>query len=257
MPDMFFLKKIVGYLSTPGTVILVLLLLGLRRLLKADKLHRAGLPWFLLATICFYLFTTAPLATALLAPLERYYAPLTASADLSAVRFLVILSGGQRYAGDVPATSRLDAVTAARVVEGIRLYHLCAGQPTLIMSGGGDSRVGAQMVAFAQALGIPSDKLLAETNSLDTHGNAREVKALVRQEPFILVTSAAHLPRAMAIFQKLGMQPIPAPADFRGRAAYRWSDFLPSGDAFQDLDAALHEYLGLAYLKLWPDRAGR
>jgi len=254
---MFLCKKIIGSLLAPGTIILMLLLLGLWRLCQAGKSCRSGRQWILLATVCFSLFTTAPLSTAFLSPLERRYAPLISSAGLPNVRFIVILSGSQRYTGDVPATSWLDDDTAARVAEGIRLYHLFAGQPTLIMSGGGARRVGAQMAAFAQDLGIPPEKLLAETNSLDTHGNAQEVKALVQQDPFLLVTSAVHLPRAMAIFEQLGMRPIPAPADFRSRASYCLADLLPAGGALRDLDAALHEYLGLAYLKLFPSRAGK
>ncbi len=254
---MFLFKKIIGFLSAPGTVILVLLLFGLWRLLRAGKSGRSGIQWVGLATVCFYLFTTAPLATALLGPLEHRYAPLTTSTGLPEIRVIVILSGGERNVGHVLPTSLLDDATALRVAEGIRLYYLFSGQPTLIMSGGGDKRIGAQMAALAQSLGIPADKLLAETNSLDTHGNAREVKTLVHNAPFLLVTSAAHLPRAMAIFQLLGMQPIPAPADFRSRETYRFTDFLPAGGPLSELDAAIHEYLGLAYLKLFPGRAGK
>ncbi len=81
---------------------------------------------------------------------------------------------------------------------------------------GGDKPVGGEvMVAFARSLGIPADKLLAETRSLDTYGNARGVKPIVKDAPFVLVTSASHLPRAMIIFQTLGMRPIPAPANIR------------------------------------------
>lgn len=254
---MFMVKKIIGYLTAPGTIILVLLVLGLWRLLRARKPGRAGVPWLILGTVCFYLFTTAPLPTALLRPLEQRYAPLADPSGLTASRYIVVLSGGCRDNSSVPATSQLDDDTALRVLEGIRLFHLLAGQPTLIMSGGGEKQVGARMAALAQSLGVPADKLRAETNSLDTHGNAREVKALVQDAPFILVTSASHLPRAMVIFQMLGMQPVPAPADFRSRVVWGVADFFPNGAFLWELDAALHEYLGLAYLKLFPGRAGR
>lgn len=251
------IKKIIGFLTAPGTIILVLLVIGLWRLLRAGKPGRAGVPWLILGTVCFYLFTTAPLPTALLRPLEQRYAPLTSATGLPDIRYIVVLSGGGRNLNNVPATSQLDDDTALRLLEGIRLFYLLAGQPTLIMSGGGESRLGAKMALLAQSLGVPANKLLAETNSLDTHGNAREVKSLVQQTQFILVTSASHLPRAMAIFQQLGMQPIPAPADFRGRPFFRLADFFPNGGFLWELDAALHEYLGLAYLRLFPGRAGR
>jgi uncharacterized SAM-binding protein YcdF (DUF218 family) len=113
------------------------------------------------------------------------------------------------------------------------------------------------MVAFAQSLGVPAKKLIAEAKSLDTYGNAREVKLIVQGTPFLLVTSASHLPRAMLIFQALGMRPIPAPADFNVPAHYILSDFLPSGKYLTRMDAAIHENFGLAYLKLFPGRAGQ
>ena len=42
---------------------------------------------------------------------------------------------------------------------------------------------------------------------------------MIGREKFILVTSAAHMPRSMALFRKRGLQPIPAPADFQVREA--------------------------------------
>ena len=61
----------------------------------------------------------------------------------------------------------------------------------------------------------------------------------------------------MLIFQALGMQPIPAPADFNVSELYVLADFFPSGGYLTKMDAAIHEYLGLAYLKLFPGRAGK
>ncbi len=123
---------------------------------------------------------------------------------------------------------------------------------------GGDKPVGGEvMAAFAQSLGIPAAKLLAETRSLDTYGNARGVKPIVKDAPFVLVTSASHLPRAMIIFQTLGMRPIPAPADINIHTKYTWRRFLPTGEFLEKMQAGVHEYLGLAYLKLFPRQAGR
>ena len=104
---------------------------------------------------------------------------------------------------------------------------------------------------------IPADKLLAETRSLDTYGNARGVKPIVKDAPFVLVTSASHLPRAMIIFQTLGMRPVPAPADINIYSRNTWNRFLPAGEFLEEMQEGVHEYLGLAYLKLFPRQAGR
>jgi len=66
------------------------------------------------------------------------------------------------------------------------------------------------------------------------------------------VTSAVHLPRSMLLFTREGMKPIPAPAD-------RWSErgpgfgfggFFPSVDGIANTERAVHEFLGMAWVKL-------
>jgi uncharacterized SAM-binding protein YcdF (DUF218 family) len=84
-----------------------------------------------------------------------------------------------------------------------------------------------------------------------------ESRCLLKIAPIILVTSAAHMPRAMRIFQMVGMKPIPAPADFRAKAKLYLGDYLPGGEFLLIMESAIHEYLGLAYLGLFPSRAGK
>lgn len=254
---MFILKKIIGALLSPGAVIFLFLCFGLLIIFFSKKIKRLGWFFLILGTISFYFFSTGPLPNALLAPLEHQYKPLQPGQDIAKIDYIVVLAGGLRDISNVPPTSQLSADTALRVVEGIRLFHLFSDQPTLIMSGGGKPSSGKMMVAFAGSLGVPADKLVAETRSLDTFGNAKEVKPIVKDAPFALVTSASHLPRSMIIFKILGMAPIPAPADFNIVAEFSWSEFLPSGDYLEATKAACHEYLGLAYLKLFPWRAGK
>lgn len=254
MPLFFFFKKGLGYLLAPGTVIFLLLVLGLLLLCHSRGQH-SGRPWLVLGTLSFYLFTTGPLPEVLLSRLERQHEPLLQVQHLPEIKYLVVLSSDRRDNPDAPPTSLLDEVSALRVVEGIRLFRLLQGQPTLIMSGGNDC--GPRMAAFAQSLGVPPDKLLVEARSLDTHGNAREVKPLVQHHPFLLVTSASHLPRALKIFRLLGLQPVPAPADFRTPGRKTIDAYFPAGHHLTATTLAVHEYLGLAYLALFPDRAGR
>ncbi len=254
---MFVVKKIFGILLAPATIILLLLAAGLFFLGRSGQKGRRGALWFWLALGGFYLFTTALLPNLLLRPLEGRYPPLSRLADLTDIRYIVILAGGPVLPAEVPAASRLNGATVRRVLEGIRLYYLLEQRPVVVMSGNGDPPTAAVMVALAQSLGVAPDKLVSENTSPDTHGNAQAVKAIVQDAAFILVTSAAHLPRSMAIFQHLGMQPVPAPADFRGQGSFCWKDLVPRGKHVTNIEDALHEYLGLAYLSLVPGRAGR
>jgi uncharacterized SAM-binding protein YcdF (DUF218 family) len=255
---MFVIKKAIGIITDPGTIVLLLLGYGFLRLLWSRGSRRRGLGWIGLALLCFYLFTTTPLPNFLLKNLENRYAPITAAQKLQDVHYIVVLSGGIRLNTAVPPTSQLDEFTALRVAEGVRLFHLLSDSPSLIMTGAGpweDS--GSRMAAFAASLGVPSDKLIPENQAKDTYGNAREVEPLVKNQPFLLVTSASHLPRSMLIFEKLGMKPIAAPGDFRYSTSYFLSDFFPAGCNLTNMEAAIHEYMGLAYLYLVPSRAGQ
>jgi uncharacterized SAM-binding protein YcdF (DUF218 family) len=254
---MYVIKKIIGIITDPGTIVLLFLGYGFLRLLYSRSSRKKGLGWVGLGLLCFYLFTTAPLPNYLLHTLESRFEPVAAKQKLPDSRYIVVLSGGMRLNDAVPPTSQLDESSALRVVEGVRLFHIMSGSPALIMTGGGLwEDMGTRMAAFAESLGVPSEKLIPENHAKDTYGNAMGVRPLVKNQPFFLVTSATHLPRAMLIFQKLGMKPIPAPGDFRYSSYYLFGDFFPSGSNLTNMEAVIHEYLGLAYLYLFPGRAG-
>jgi uncharacterized SAM-binding protein YcdF (DUF218 family) len=95
-----------------------------------------------------------------------------------------------------------------------------------------------------------------EVQSWDTDDQARVLEAAVFwAKPFALVTSAYHMPRALlAVPFPEGLNPIPAPADFRARD-FDWSHdlFIPRAGALAACETAIHEYLGLLYtwVKTW------
>jgi uncharacterized SAM-binding protein YcdF (DUF218 family) len=254
---MFAIKKIIGILAAPGIIVLLLLGYGILRLTFSRGPRKKGLVWIGLGVVCFYFFTTTPLPNYLMGRLENRLEPVTSTQNLSGLKYIVVLSGGLRPNEGLPPTSRLEESSAMRVVEGVRLFHLWSDDPVLIMTGAGPFEdLGSRMVAFAQSLGVPPEKLTPENQAKDTYGNAMGVRALVKNQPFLLVTSAAHLSRSLRIFQKLGMKPIAAPGDFRFVKYFSIGDYVPSGGNLTNMELAIHEYLGLAYLTLFPGRAG-
>jgi uncharacterized SAM-binding protein YcdF (DUF218 family) len=91
-----------------------------------------------------------------------------------------------------------------------------------------------------------------ESVSKDTKDEARLIEEIVGNDSFVLVTSASHMPRSMAIFEKRGMHPIPAPTEHLAKESQRISPgmFFPSADGLKKAERAFHEYLGLGWAKL-------
>jgi hypothetical protein len=56
----------------------------------------------------------------------------------------------------------------------------------------------------------------------------------------------------MALFQKSGMKPIPAPTDYlvKERQGVNPGVFFPNADSLCKMERVFHEYLGLAWEKL-------
>lgn len=98
--------------------------------------------------------------------------------------------------------------------------------------------------------GVDPARIVFENRSRDTCGSAASVREVVTPDPderWLLVTSAIHMPRAVACFRAAGWDVVPYPADFhRGPEALRFG--LTANLA--DLDAAAHEWLGLLYYRL-------
>ena len=105
---------------------------------------------------------------------------------------------------------------------------------------------------LARELGVDNASLIVLQWPLDTGAEAHAVAALLKGAPFLLVTSAYHMRRAVRLMQGAGQHPVPAPTGQRvgsspGMALHRW---LPSSVGMRDTEIALHEYLGLAALAI-------
>jgi len=253
---MFLFKKIVAPLLFPLQFSLEVMLLGLIFLLftRRQKLAKALLAIGLLILV---LFSYQPVSDRLLASLEQRYHPVVTRADVKApVKWIVVLGGGHVSDRRLPPSDQLTTTTLARLMEGIRLYHLFPGSK-LLLSGGGffgstpDARV---MARTAVLFGVNQPDIELEDQSKDTEDEARLIRPMLRDEPFLLVTSASHMHRSMRLFLKQGMKPIAAPADFLVRkdeaARFSPSDLYPGTDHLECSERAIYEYLGILWTKL-------
>lgn len=179
-------------------------------------------------------------------------APADAPADVAAI---VVLGGGWWPNYQWPSGSQLEDGSALRLMEGVRLARALPAVPLLLT--GADRQGEIPPVAWGYALaardlGIAPARLQVLDTPVDTAQEARAVRAALAgtgtaRPRLVLVTSAAHMPRAMRHFQAVGLDPIPAPTQhLAGRASgRRLSDWLPSASNLRKTESALHEYLGL------------
>lgn len=216
----------------------------------------AGKVLVTLGSVLLFLLSNSRISAMLLRPLERRYAPLVLAswqADSSTLRqaaFIVVLASGYSPDPSVDVTSRLAEDTMARVAGAIRLYNEVQGCK-LILSGGPPIQVD-NMANVALCLGVRQEDIILEPHSENTEQEAVFIAPTVGKAPFLLVTSASHMPRAMALFRKYGMKPIPAPTDFlakQGRGGMV-EDLYPSYYGLYQAEKAVYEYLGIAWQKL-------
>lgn len=246
----FFLKKLVTILIMPVGLGGFLLSLGLVFLFTRRKNLGRGLA--LAGALVLYIFSLSPMANLLAGPLENRYPvldPEKLPADLEAV---VVLSGGTLDRRDLPPFAGLGGDTLKRMLEGIRLWKSRPGAK-LILCGGDwqadpDFPLPAEVMAdLAENQGVPREKLVLDTRSRDTYENAVEAVALLKTDNFAVVTTARHLVRAMAIFHKLGKDPIPSPTDHKLRVKSGGLRLLPSVGAMASSQECLHEYYGMVW----------
>ncbi len=155
---MLLIKKFIGYLLAPETVILVFLAYGLLKHVLSGRSKLTGWRWMFLGAFCFYLFSTAPLPDLLLRQLESQYKPFDGWQNAKEIQYIAVLSGSARCTFNVPPTSQLDDSSVLRVVEGIRLFQIFSGRPILIMSGGGRARYRGTDGCFRSLFGGASGK---------------------------------------------------------------------------------------------------
>lgn len=243
------IKHSVGVLATPLVGALLLAVAGAAFRIRGRR--RIGAWLMLTAAAIVYLGAIGRVGNALLGSLERQYPPLR-DTSLPVVGDVMVLGGGYEPGGNIPVTAALNQDGLVRIVEGVRLARRL-GAVRLIVSGGappGQTPSALGYAELARGLGIDDSALLVLDAPLDTGAEARSVAALIGAAPFILVTSAYHMPRAMRLMKRAGAHPIPAPTGQLARepANHGWREWLPNSGGLGKTERAVHEYLGLAAL---------
>jgi len=245
----FYLSKIFWFFIQPLNLAIFLLLAGLlAALLGRRKLFAAG---SVLAFLILALSAWTSLGAMMLNPLEQRFTrpPLPQK-----VNGIVVLGGGFEGAinlvrGGYELNSGGDrmvetAVLARRFPEA--KVVVSGGTGELFLEGEGDAATAPRLLT---ALGVTADRLILENKSRNTYENAVFTKGLVTPKPgetWLLVTSAFHMPRSKALFDKAGFATVPWPVDYRtsGREGIGLFRDNPA-DSLQATTMAIREWIGL------------
>lgn len=243
---LFWAKKLVALAILPPVGPLLVILAGLLVLPRRPRLGR-GLAW---SGVILSLLLATPFSVGLLLqPLENT-PPLNLDAARSA-RAIVILGGGQRRHAPEFGGATVNRLSLERVRYGARLARR-TGLPILVTGGAPTGEI-AEALLMKDALEKDFGLKVAWTESaaLDTRDNARHSAAILEDagiRRIVLVTHAAHMPRAVAEFRAAGLEVVPAPTAWLGGPGGNEEvlDFVPGATAAYAGWFAVHEWLGRA-----------
>jgi uncharacterized SAM-binding protein YcdF (DUF218 family) len=251
----FVLSKTLGILLLPTDFLIFVGIAGV--ILLATRWAPLGRRLMVASLLLLALCGFSPLGNWLLYPLESRFPVWDASrgapdgivvlggsidADISAAHGVAVVHG---------AADRIVAAAAlARRYPNARLIFT-GGSSNLISNDPREADYAAQVF---ERLGVPGEQLTMERRSRNTEENAEFTKAIAAPkngERWLLVTSAYHMPRSVALFRKAGFAVEPYPVDWRvGNRAdlLRFSAF--ALDGLQRTGIAVHEWIGLLAYRL-------
>lgn len=242
---LFTLKKVIGGMLLPLPFLLLAIGAGLM-LLWFSRFQKTGKVMISAGWLALFLLSLQPVADGLLRPIESRYPTWQ---ETRKVDYIVVLGGGYTWNPEWAPSSNLISNSLPRLNEGIRLWRANPGSK-LIFTGAhaltnpvSTAEVGARV---AESLGVPRADIITLEQPKDTEEEALAVKRAIGNAPFLLVTSASHLPRAMIFFQRVGLDPLPAPANQLAidSPLNPWEYALPSPVWLMHSDRVGYETLG-------------
>ena len=246
---MFAASKILAFTLEPLFWVLALLLAGLLLMRWRPRLGK-GLAW--LALLALVLACWLPIPVLLLRHLEAQYPQIPDGADLGRYAGVVVL-GGALSNSDIWAVHHQVGLNeqAERMTVAVGLVRKHP-QLKLIFTGGIASLPPKGLPeatlakAFFDDMGVAPAQVQYEAASRNTFENATlsaSLPGVDKKQPWLLLTSAFHMPRSMAVFQSAGWNVTPYPVDYRSAYPPSWYDF-SMHDGPHTWELALHELLG-------------
>lgn len=253
-PWMFYLSKIVWFLAQPLNFSIFLLAVAV--ICGGFGWRRISGPAALLALLILALSSLTSLGALIMNPLEeRFQRPSPPPENVAGI---VVLGGGFEGAINLARGGYdinnggdrfIEAVALARRYPDAKIV-ISGGTGTVLLEGEGDADTAVRLF---EALGIPRSRLILEPESRNTYENVSNIRTLVspgRDETWLLVTSAFHMPRSMGLFRKAGFPVVPWPVDYRTSGREGIGILRDNAlDALSTTTMAIREWCGLIAYK--------
>ena len=257
-----FLSKLLPLFVYPLGLASILLLAAL--LVRKDARARAG--FIIAALVIIWLTSTTGFSNLLARSLEWRYLP---PKEIPTADVIVVLGGGTEPASNPRPMVEVNGA-GDRVLYAASLYNNGVA-PHILLSGGtiswldeGSTTPAEDMASILTEIGIPPEALWLETSSQNTYENALFSKEILTDHEInriLLVTSALHMPRSVALFEKQGFEVIPLPVDFsitdnesaqdqNGAFLSKVMDIIPQVGNLGLTTNAMKEYIGMFIYKL-------
>jgi uncharacterized SAM-binding protein YcdF (DUF218 family) len=240
----FFLKKSISFFVEPLGMIMLFLVLGLFFLFRNN--NKMAKIFTSVSFVLLLLYSNPPFANFLVSPLEKGYRKYDQN---KSVRYIHVLGSGHRMNNDQPISSCLTEAGTKRVLEGVSIYKKIPNSKIVFTGYKGNTTTPIAVINknFALYLGADEKDIIMGKYARDTQEEVNFMKKLLKKdEEFILVTSASHMPRAIALYEAVGLHPIPAPTDYH-KSISRGLDSPPDISSMNVSQIAIHEYLGIAW----------
>lgn len=249
---LYVLSKVLWFFAQPSSIIALLLLWAMIAAVRRPP--GKGLGLVVVALAALVAGGLSPLSTWAILPLEMRFPSPSIAPGSTAYAGIIVLGGvedgrlslARREVSLNEAAERVtEAAVLARKLPSAKLLF-SGGVGTLV----GEAPGGAESVAaFWRAIGIAPERILVEDRSRNTYENALYSLVVLKPKPgdrWLLVTSAAHMPRAMGVYRQAGFDVVAYPVDFQ-TAGYEDASlpFLSIPRGLRRLDDVAKEWVGL------------
>lgn len=251
----FYIAKLAWVLLALDSLLIIWLALGVLSLLLAwQRLAKWLLSSLLLVCLVIGLF---PVGEWLLYSLERQYPPISLQAET--VEGVIVLGGGEQNA-QTHAWQQVSLGSGGeRPLALLQMVRRLPAEIPIVFTGG-TGKMTAQGMSGAEVVqqllrdhGIDVERVTFEDKSRNTVENAVLSQRLVQPKPeenWLLITSAFHMPRSVAIFCSQDWQVTPYPVDFRSRKDKLLRLDWDFAKHLKNLNTAYKEWLGIVAYKV-------